>query len=338
MRRTTKLLAAFLILITMLLTILPLTAFAADEGTTLYFVPGSDWSTDNARFAAYVWIEGADHIWIEMADEDGDGVYEFVVPAGYNNIIFVRLNPKETHTGWSTKWNQTIDYTIPDNGDNLFTITNPWKCSASSEKGDGKWSKYDSSICVHTYGDDKKCTKCGEELSYIIAGYVYKDKGTDTYADGDNTTLFGSKWDETDENNRMEYDPTAGCYVKIYENVAKGKYAFKVVENKSWDVNYGWDGENCIIEVEEDGSMVVITFKSGTITCAADRPIIPADPEDTTDSTDKTPENKPDNGSTEQGKDNLNGDNEESPVKLNFFQKIWKAILDFFRKLFGIKE
>ena len=28
----------------------------------------------------------------------------------------------------------------------------------------------------------------------------------------------------------------------------------------------------------------------------------------------------------------------EDPEKLNFFQRIWRAIVNFFRRLFGIKE
>ena len=45
------------------------------------------------------------------------------------------------------------------------------------------------------------------------------------YRDGDNSTLFVSSWDTTDENNRMQYDENAGDFVKIYKNVAKGEEA-----------------------------------------------------------------------------------------------------------------
>ena len=115
----------------------------------------------------------------------------------------------------------------------------------------------------------------------------------------------------------MLYDAEAGCYIKIYENVAKGEYHFKIAENKSWDISYGHDGGNCYLNVEDDGSTVVITFKDGNVTCAADTPA----------SSDKETDNIPDKTPDE--------DHVEPAVKLNFFQRIWLAITTFFKRLFG---
>ena len=53
MKRTTKFLAALIILLTLMMSILPLTAIAADE-YTIYLAPNSNWKVDNARFAVYV--------------------------------------------------------------------------------------------------------------------------------------------------------------------------------------------------------------------------------------------------------------------------------------------
>ena len=322
MKQVKKIVACLIVALMLLSCVMSVGVSAADEGTTIYFIPGSDWLTDNPRFAAYVWIEGAGHLWIEMHDDNDDDIYECVVPAGYNNIIFVRLNPNESHIGWSTTWNQTIDYTIPTNGNNLFTITSPWKCSKDDKKGDGKWSKYDASACAHDYGTDCICKKCGNELFYIIAGNVMKKDGE--YRQGDNDTLFVSKWDVADENNRMFYDEEAECFIKIYENVAAGEYHFKVAENKSWDVSYG-DGEgNVYLLVEEDGSTVIITFNKGTIKCAAGV-VQSADKNETPDNSDTT-------------NDSNNSNENEAPVKLNFFQRIWLAIKNFFLNLFDGKK
>ena len=70
-----------------------------------------------------------------------------------------------------------------------------------------------------------------------------------------------------------------------------------------------------------------------------DNPIVTPDdkfdeePDETPDNKDETPENEP-----------VAPENPENPednqpeVKLNFFQRIWKAIADFFRRLFGKKD
>lgn len=318
MKTTRKSLLALLILLTMLLGMMQLTSFAADGDVEIYLTPNSNWVKDNARFCMYVWQDGGSYLWIEMTDSDDNGVYEGILPAGYSNIIFCRLNPSEEHNGWSTTWNQTSDLKY-DGENNHYTIA-----QGAWDKGEGKWSVYDSSACAHKYENDK-CVNCGEELFYIIAGNVMKKDGE--YMEGDNSTFFVSSWNIEDESNRMHYDSEADCYVKIYENVAKGEYHFKVVENKSWDISYGWDGENCYINVEEDGSMVVITFKDGNITCASrvidgsidgDEPANPNAP------------TEPD------GSDDSDGD--ENLPRLNFFQRIWQAIVNFFRNLFGKKK
>ena len=322
MKRHNKLLVSIVLLLAMLMSLVPVCAFAAEGGTTIYFTPNSNWRSDNARFAMYTWIDGGDYHWIELSDSDDDGVYEGILPDGYTDLIFVRLDPSESHTGWSTSWNQTNDLKY-DGEKNHYTVG-----SGVWDKGDGKWSVFDPDACVHEYGADDICTKCGEELFYIIAGNVMKADGS--YREGDNSTLFVSAWDVTDENNRMTYDQSLECYVKVYENVAKGEYHFKVVENKSWDISYGWDGGNCYINVEEDGSRVVITFKGGSITCAADRPMRPDSPDEQPDTTpDSTPDSTPDEAPDDSTK--------EPAVKLNFFQRIWLAIKTFFKRLFGGK-
>lgn len=317
MRSKVKSIVSITLVLFTLLGVFSVTSFAAEGDSTIYLTPNANWLKDNARFALYTWIDGGDYQWIDMTDDDGDGVYQATLPGGYTNIIFCRMDPNKPN-GWSDNktWNQTNDL-IYDGVNNHYTIG-----SAAWSNGDGAWSSYKPNTCAHKYNENSICTKCGAELFYIVAGYLYKNG--DVYAEGDNTTIFGSKWDVKDENNRMKYDPAYGCYVIIYENVAKGEYAFKVAENKSWDVSYGDDGDNCHLVVEEDGSMVVITLKDGKVTFASDRIDAPDDPE-------QKPDDAPDGEMDSE-------ENNEPPVKkLNFFQKIWLAITNFFKKLFGIK-
>ncbi len=308
-------LLTLLAILTLIIGLIGFTAYAADGDVEIYLTPNSNWRSDNARFAMYVWDESGSYLWIEMKDSDGDGVYEGILPSGYTSIIFCRLDPGETHNGWSTTWNQTDDLKF-DGTKNHYTIaTGAWS------NGEGRWSVFDSNVCAHSYENDV-CTKCGEELFYIVAGNVMKDG--DSYRKGDNDTLFVSKWDVSDENNRMTYDEESGCYVKIYENVAAGEYHFKIAENKSWDVSYGNDGENCYLKVDKDGSTVVISFKDGKVTCAA--MVI------------DTPVENPDDDQSDSSDDSDNFDGSEPEEKLSFFQKIWLAIVNFFRSLFGINK
>ena len=314
MKKTTKALVFLILTVVTIIFTTAIVCFAAGGETQIYFIPGSEWESDNARFAAYTWNDGGEYVWVELVDTNDDGIYEGSIPHGYANIVFARLDPKDAHLGWSTTWNQTVDLTLPNNGNNLFTITTPWGSNANGNKGEGSWSKYDLNTCAHDYGVDNICKNCGEEYFLIIAGNVAKIDGA--YMDGDNSTLFVSKWDVADENNRMFFEEESGCYVKIYENVAAGEYHFKIAENKSWDVSYGKDGGNCYLNVEEDGSTVVITFKDGSITSAS-RVV---------------------NTSQEPSEPDLPDLSDDPEDNLNFFQRIWKAIVNFFARLFGGKN
>ena len=329
MKRSTKFLAALIIVLTLMMSLLPLTAIAANEEIVIYLAPNENWKKDNARFAMYIWSSSDDYKWIDMTDADGDGIYEGLLPAGYTNIIFGRMDPNKVN-GWSDNkcWNQTANLTY-DGKNNLYTIS-------ADSWSEGSWSAMG---CKHDYGIDDICKKCGKELFYIVAGYIFKDG--DNYADGDNTTLFGSKWDVTDENNRMEYDSESGCYVKIYKNVSKGEYEFKVAVDKSWDVSYGDnDGKNLHLVVEESGSTVLITLKDGKVTFACSVPLVPENKPDVTPDNEENTENTQNPDSTNQPteKPGASDDSTNEPeVKLYFFQRIWLAIRNFFAKIFGKK-
>ena len=89
-----------------------------------------------ARFAAYVW-NGSGNKWIGMTKES-DGTWSCFVPVSYTNIIFGRMNNSQTANSWNTCWNQSVDETIPTNGNNLWTVTTAY---GSNNKSSGKWSR-----------------------------------------------------------------------------------------------------------------------------------------------------------------------------------------------------
>lgn len=106
---------------------LPFEEFPYDDqnqqvDNNLYLAPGQ-WAVDNARFAVYYFEDGVGNGWVDMTDSDSDGIYEVDKSLlKYDNIIFCRMSPGSANA-WSNKWNQTANLTIPDNGNNLFTIT-----------------------------------------------------------------------------------------------------------------------------------------------------------------------------------------------------------------------
>ena len=115
---------------TLLVSVVTITASAAED-STVYLNPGSDWAVSDARFAIYTWGGDAGEKWIDMTDANSDGVYEGVVPAGYADIIFCRMDPTSTENAWgSSVWNQTVNLTLYAGG--TFTVTDPWGT------GDGK--------------------------------------------------------------------------------------------------------------------------------------------------------------------------------------------------------
>ncbi|MBQ8495674.1 MAG: starch-binding protein, partial [Clostridia bacterium] len=98
-----------------------MTADAADSATTLYLTPNSNWKVDNARFAAYFFGNGEK--WVSMEECPNDaGVYRVDAPAGYPNVIFVRMNPGTTANNWDNKWNQTADLVVPTGDENCHTV------------------------------------------------------------------------------------------------------------------------------------------------------------------------------------------------------------------------
>lgn len=136
-------------------------------------VPNSNWKQDNARFAAYLFINNGAATWVDMSDPDGDGTYSCLVPEdnAYTAAIFCRMNPSTTTNDWEeyNKWNQTQDMYFSDQrGSNTCTIlssTNVWD-------GGGYWkleSKY-----VYLYPNDNwRATDGSTGKSPWFTGYFW---------------------------------------------------------------------------------------------------------------------------------------------------------------------
>ena len=93
------------------------------------------------------------------------------------------------------------------------------------------------------------------ELTYTVAGAFH-------VGEADQASFFGTAWDPTAAANDMEKQED-GTYKKVYENVSFteiGQIQFKIVENHSWAVNYGWDGNNAFFDVTAPATNVTVTF------------------------------------------------------------------------------
>lgn len=164
-----------LLAICMIISMMPvhtLHAHAASTPSVLYMKPNSNWTMDNARFAAYFFNSAGGTAWASMTDADSDGTYEVTVPAGMTTVIFCRMNPSATANNWNNKWNQTLDLPIPSDGTNCYTVK-----SGTWEKGGGTWSTVGPSS-----GGGSSTT-----VDYYLFGYI----NAADYGDGDDYATLG---------------------------------------------------------------------------------------------------------------------------------------------------
>ena len=117
-----------------------------------------------------------------------------------------------------------------------LTISGSYNCYNITGWSTGSWSNYDPASASVTF------TVAGE------AG------------------LCGSAWDVAATANDMTKN-AEGLYEKVFTDVAKGTYKFKVAANHAWDNSWGdastSDG-NAVVSVAEAGSTVTILFNAAT--------------------------------------------------------------------------
>lgn len=110
--------------------------------TYVYLVPNVNWQNENAKFAAYFYVDDNNNTWVEMTKSSA-GVYTCAVPDGYPNVIFCRMDPSKAITaGWGAKWDQTNNLTVPTGNKNYYYIEGWSKSNAS---------KWDTSAYTSTY-------------------------------------------------------------------------------------------------------------------------------------------------------------------------------------------
>ena len=102
----------------------------------VYLSPGV-WSADNARFTVYAWKDqGKTNTWINMIKaKSNSSYYVALLPEGYEDFKFVRMNPNATENNWNdgVKWNECSNLTRPTDTKVLYKISG-WN--------GGSWSEY----------------------------------------------------------------------------------------------------------------------------------------------------------------------------------------------------
>lgn len=125
-----------------------LPAVPEPDPVTIYLKPGV-WDVDNAWFAAYFFNANDYYSDVKMTDSDSDGIYEALVPAGMESVIFCRMNPDFTEFGWDEKngdevvedhvWNQSADLTLPQDDKVCYSVsgweTGSWKTLEEATSG-----------------------------------------------------------------------------------------------------------------------------------------------------------------------------------------------------------
>lgn len=90
----------------------------------VYMKPSEDWA--DGRFAVWFWETGKEGSFTDMkASTEYEGLYEVNVPAGVDNVIFVKMSADSKENSWDNKEAQTGDLQVPILGDGgaVYSIT-----------------------------------------------------------------------------------------------------------------------------------------------------------------------------------------------------------------------
>ena len=197
--KNTRKLSIVLVLVMVLmmaLTVIPASAATLTGGETLYLKPNSNWTQDNARFAAYFMNSSKQTCkWVSMTDNNGDGVYEVAVPSGsWAYVIFCRMNPSSATNDWNYKWNQTNDLPLQTySSKNCYTVS-----AGAWSNGSGSWSYFCNGN--HTWNEgtvtkeptetetglkEVECSVCGQEKEITLPVTTHEcEFGTELHYDG----------------------------------------------------------------------------------------------------------------------------------------------------------
>ena len=133
----------------------------------------------------------------------------------------------------------------------------------------------DAEGIIFTNGEGQKTANLkvptDDKVMYVFEHYFWgvygQEEIEELYIVAGVSSLCGSDWDPTDQNNRMTDEDGDGIYTKLYPEVAPGTYHLKVTVG-SWSESWGdpVSGANYTLEVPQEGLDVVVYFDTATQT------------------------------------------------------------------------
>jgi len=187
---------------------------SANAAKTVYLSPGV-WATDDARFALYMFTDGVGSAWVDVTDEDGDGIFTATCDDSYEKMIFCRMDKTNTTNAWNddggTVWNQTQDIVIPAI-DNLSYVITGW------DNDNGK-SGYNMAAYIYNKDADLFFTRGNDWGTQAVAAPVglpwkleqndgkYTLKMYDIYTQNSNDTGLGYAGAYTDSGDPLAFTP-----------------------------------------------------------------------------------------------------------------------------------
>lgn len=208
----------------------------ADELTTVYLKPSSDWKSENARFALYMFDSSETNTaeWFSFIKITDDLYYALFNKTKFDKMILCRMDGSNTDNNWSNKKNQSDDLVAPSTSSPVYSISG-WSTTPTT-------SSIENSGCtIHKiYVQDKEGTGQaphfyeyqnstwyaidnawpGSELSTEVVGdktwYVFKTLKTtvlgrfmQAWNNNSNFAAGGIEFDLSDGNLFYNYYPSA---------------------------------------------------------------------------------------------------------------------------------
>ena len=177
-----------------------------------YLKPNANWKADNARFAAYYFINNDINVWACCTDSDKDGIYRSVIPEGYSNVIYCRMNPSTTNNDWESKWDQTNDLTIEESKNCYVVHIEEWSNAAGGwfTVNDAKkilyllptatWDKDNARFAAYFFGNGEKwisMTKFKDNKYYVVKPDGYPNVIFCRMNGSASANNWNNKWNQT---------------------------------------------------------------------------------------------------------------------------------------------
>lgn len=182
--------------------------------TYAYLKPNANWAISNARFAVYFYASGLQDMWVSMTAVDG--VYRCVVPEGYTNLIYCRMNPSSTENGWTKDtqlWNQTSDLTVPTGTKNCYVVhidewdrgLGLWETVDNAKRilyllPQAEWDKDNARFAAYFFGNGEKwvsMTGFATHKFYVIAPAGYPNVIFCRMNGSTSANNWDNKWNQT---------------------------------------------------------------------------------------------------------------------------------------------